>query len=460
MNPDHIAFRLLDWSLLGLYLLFLLVVGFWKRRSDTEDYLIAGRSLSLPVFVATLVATFYGGILGVGEFVYDSGVVAWTTNGLPYYLFALAFALLLARRVRSQSAELYTIPDKLAQAYDRKTALLGAFFAFIYASPSTYVLMAGTLLHALFGWNLFPAMLAGILFSIVYVFRGGFLSDVRVNTLQFVLMFLGFAVAVGLCLTRFGGLRFLAAPGHLPATHLTLGGTLDLPTILSWYFIALVTLADPGFHQRCYAARTPRIAVLGILIAIGCWATFDALSTTAGLYARALLPGLTDSKLAYIVLAERILPTGIKGLFFVGMLAPVMASLVSYTFIGALTVGRDFLWRLRNDTTPQGIPTYTRLGLVATSLLALGIAYEVPSVVAQWYILGSIFVPGILLPLLGAYARSPRWKAPPNFAFSSMLFGALVAFFCLRWGVKHGSLEDPKYPFGWPPMGPGLLIAA
>lgn len=454
------AFQPLDWSLLALYLLFLLIVGFWRRKQDAEDYLIASRSLSLPLFVATLVATWYGSILGAGEFVYSYGLAAWTTNGLPYYVFAILFALFLAPRVRGSSADLYTIPDKLAREYDRKTALLGAIFAFIYATPATYVLMAGTLLQLLFGWPLLPAMLVGIVFSVIYVYRGGFLSDVRVNTLQFVLMFTGFAVAAWLCLRHFGGIAMLRAPGSLPPTHLQLLGGNGLGWAVVWFFIALVTLTDPGFHQRCYAARTPRIAAGGILLAVLCWFAFDALTTTTGLFARALVPGLTDGKMAFPALAERIMPPGIKGLFYVGMLAPIMASTVSYTFIAAITIGRDFIWRLRGDADSRHLPAYTRYGLILTSALAIVIALAIPSVVRQWYVFGNIFVPGVLIPLLGAYAPSPRWKAPATYAFYSMLCGASVALGCLLWGWHHGGYDNPNYPLGWQPMYPGLLVAA
>ena len=469
--PLRAAFTPLDWSLLALYGLFLLVVGFWPRRQSTEDYLIAGRHLSVPIFVATLVATWYGSILGAGQFVYDNGVVAWLSNGVPYYVFGILFALFLARRVRGGAASLYTIPDKLAREYDRKTALLGAAFCFVYASPAQYVLMLGLLLQTLFGWPLVAAMLAGIVFSVVYVFRGGFLSDVRVNSLQFLLMFSGFSVAAWLCLAHFGGPAFLRAPGRLPAAHLQALGTYGLSWVLVWFFIALTTLTDPGFHQRCYAARTPRVAVAGILLAVVCWLAFDALTTTTGLFARALVPNLRDSLLAFPALAERILPPGVKGLFYVGMLAPIMASTVSYTFIAAMTVGRDFLWRLQeasrtrhgiaaSDADITAIPAYTRLGLVAASLLALLIASLIPSVVQQWYALGSVFVPGILIPLLGAYTASPRWKAPPTFAFLSMLCGASVSLVWLLWGWRHGGYDNPRYPLGWQPMYPGLAVAA
>ena len=457
---NRALFAPIDWLLLALYLVFLLVVGFWKRKDDTEDYLIAGRSLSLPVFVATLVATWYGGILGAGEFIYGDGIAAWLVQGVPYYVFALVFAFVLARRVRSGSVHNYTIPDKLAQEYDRKTALLGAILAFLYASPAQYVLMAGTLLHLIFGWPLLPAMLAGIVFSIIYVFRGGFLSDVRVNSLQFLLMFAGFLTAAWLCLTHYGGIAFLAHTPALPPTHKTLFGTHDIGWVAVWFFIALTTLTDPGFHQRCYAAKTPRIAALGIVLAVVCWMGFDFLTTTTGLFARALVPDLADGKMAFPALAEKIMPPGIKGLFYVGMLAPVMASIVSYTFIAAMTVGRDFLWRLKPTADAENVPAYTRYGLLATSLVALLIAAAIPSVVAQWYIIGNVFVPGMLLPLLGAYADGPRWKVSGDFAFASMLGGVAVAVGWLAFGLLHGGLDNPQYPFGLPPMAPGLLVAA
>ncbi len=458
MNPIRAHLQPLDWSLLALYLSFLIVVGFWRRKETTEDYLIAGRSLSLPIFVATLVATWYGGILGAGEFVYWDGLAAWASNGLPYYLFAILFAVFLARKVRGGAEHIYTIPDKFAEIYDRRTALLAAAFAFIYASPAQYILMTGTLLQVLFGWQLLPAMIVGMLFSVIYVFRGGFLSDVRVNTLQFLLMFMGFLAMTGICLSKFGGYGFLASTTTLPATHKTLIGTHDLGWLATWFFIALMTLTDPGFHQRCSAARTPRVAMGGICVAVLCWMLFDTLTTTTGLFARALLPNLTDGKMAYPALAEQVLPTGIKGLFYVGMLAPVMASTVSYTFISAMTIGRDFIWRWRRETDEAHIPNYTRVGLIFSSLLAISIAMLVPSVVAQWFLLGNLFVPGMLLPILGAY--NARWRATASFTLASMVCGVGTALLWLLIGVKKGGLLDPHYPFSFPPMLPGLLVAA
>ena len=123
MSDLRADFNFADWAILASYFVVLLVVGFWRRKQTTAEYVIASRNLGLVAFVATLVATWYGGILGAGEFVYDQGVVAWLTNGFPYYVFAVLFALFLAPKIRNAGFSVYTIPDKMAAAYILQNAL-------------------------------------------------------------------------------------------------------------------------------------------------------------------------------------------------------------------------------------------------------------------------------------------------------------------------------------------------
>src|SRR6476646_3943120 len=100
----------LDWALIASYFLSLAFVWVrsWGARPSVEDYLVAGRRVTLPAFVATLVTTFYGGILGVGEYTWRYGIMNWLVFGVPYYLGAGLFAVFLARRARE--AELLTLP--------------------------------------------------------------------------------------------------------------------------------------------------------------------------------------------------------------------------------------------------------------------------------------------------------------------------------------------------------------
>ena len=50
-----------------------------KQSADWTDYLLMGRKLTLPLFVATLVATWYGDILGVTQIAFQYGVYNFVT---------------------------------------------------------------------------------------------------------------------------------------------------------------------------------------------------------------------------------------------------------------------------------------------------------------------------------------------------------------------------------------------
>jgi SSS family solute:Na+ symporter len=94
-----------DLAILLLYLAANAALGLISIRkhrgksSEAEEYLLAGRTLTLPAFVATLVSTWYGGIIAIGEYSFDNGIVTWIVFGIPYYVAALIFALLLAKRI-------------------------------------------------------------------------------------------------------------------------------------------------------------------------------------------------------------------------------------------------------------------------------------------------------------------------------------------------------------------------
>ena len=84
----------IDQTLLLLYLLVTLGFGFYRRSGkDVNSFLFAGRRLTVPALVATLVSTWYGGILEIGRFSYEYGVVTWLIFGVFYYLSAILYSI-------------------------------------------------------------------------------------------------------------------------------------------------------------------------------------------------------------------------------------------------------------------------------------------------------------------------------------------------------------------------------
>lgn len=438
----------LDWALVVAYFALLAVIWFRRlgSRPAADDYFVAGRAVTLPAFVATLVTTWYGGILGVGEYAWRYGVANWVVFGVPYYLGALLFALLFAKRARE--TRLYTIPDLLDRAHGRGPALAGAVAVFVTSAPAAYVLMLGTLFAAMFGAPLVPCIVAAAVLSVFYVDRGGLRTVILTDQIQFVLMYGGFVLMLGFLFARHGGLPFLAA--HVPATHWQWHGGNAPGAIFVWYVIALGTLVDPGFWQRAYAARDPRVARDGVLWSIGFWAIFDFMTTATGLYARALLPGLAEPVFAFPELARLTLPPVALGLFYLGMIATVMSTIDSYAFIAATTVGRDFIWRLRGGDESK-LPFYSRIGLWLSTAVATALAVASQSVIALWHDIGSVATPMLLLPV--ATALAGRGKLGSRWTVAWMVVPGLVS---LYWVLAKSFAWTPGYPLRLEPIYAGL----
>lgn len=446
-----------DSILILLYFISVVFIG-WRAgkrgKPSSDDFLLAGRTLTLPMFVATLVSTWYGGILGVGEFTYRFGLSNWIVMGVPYYIFALVFALFLSKKIRS--TDFLTIPDKLEASYGRKTALLGSLLTFILVTPAAYVLMLGVLVQLMFGLNLTLSIFLTAVVTVVYLYNGGFRSDVWVNALEFVLMFVGFALMIVFAGNKLGGLEFIQE--HVPPQHLSWHGGNTWQYIGVWFFIALWTLVDPAFHQRCSAAKDGRTAQRGILVSIIFWFFFDLLTTTTGLYARAALPDLKEPMLSYPLLAEQLLPVVAKGLFYIGLLATIMSTLSSLMFISATTIGNDIAGRLASAGNREAaIQRWTKSGLLISSAVAIGLALAVPSVVSLWYTIGTTIIPGLLVPVVAGYFDA--LAIPSRFAFAAMLSGWLVSSGSLLSGVLTAAGGEYHYWFGIEPMYPGLAVS-
>ncbi len=393
-----------SWDILIILLFFasILFIGFYsgrKTNNTADDYLLSGRKLSLFLFVLVNVSTWYGGILGVGEFTYRYGLVSWFTQGFPYYIFALLFAFLFAKKIRE--ASLFTIPDKLTDVYGKQVGLISAIIVFVLVSPAPYLLMTGNLLSLLFGIDIIPSLIISLLLSLAYLIKGGFRSNVYVDVFQFFVMFAGFILIVIFSAIKFGSIDFLSST--VPQTHLELTGGMSPTFIIVWFLIALWTFADPGFHQRCYAAKSGNTAKWGIVISIFFWALFDFLTTSTGLFAKGVIPDLTNPVLAFPLYAEQVLPSGIKGIFYAALFATILSTQISFLFLSGTTIGRDFVFRISKYKEESQLKNYTIVGLVISGIIALLLAYFIPSVIEIWYTIGSLFIPGIILPVVSAY---------------------------------------------------------
>lgn len=435
MNPlaESLVARMhwVDWLVVALYAMLVPALGFKAARSseNADDYFLAGRRLTLPAFVMTLVTTWYGGILGVSEYSYTYGLANWFVFGLPYYVAALLFAVFLASRARQTNY--YNLPDQLLAAYGPRVARAAALVVFVATLPAAYVLMLGVLVGMLFGWPLPVSVVLGTLLSMAYVYRGGFRAVLKTDFIQFALMFAGFIMLVVVLWLDAGPLWSLW--DRLPATHTQITGGQAWGDIAVWYFIALATLIEPSFYQRCYAAQDHSTARRGILVSVCFWLVFDLLTTTTGLYAAALYANLDDPVSAFPRLAVDYLPVGLLGFFWITLFSVVMSTVESYMFVAAVTGGRDLWLNEARRNTEVGL-RYSRHALWVVALFAVVLALYFQSVVGLWYMIGSVSTPALLLPVLTTFSSSHRFTK-----LAALLNIVLAGGAALAWELVRGA---------------------
>ncbi len=399
------------------------------------DYLLMGRQLTLPLFVATLVATWYGGIFGVNEITFNYGIYNFVTQGVFWYIAYLIFAFFIAPKVARYKS--MTLPDLTGQMFGPKAAKVAAVFTFFYITPVAYVLSLGMFLHMVFGIGVLPGMAVGTLFAGLYTAWGGFRSVVFSDLVQFFVMCGAVLLVVLFSVGTFGGWGFLKA--HLPASHFTITGGNSWLNTLIWGFIALSTLIDPSFYQRCFAAKNPSVVKKGVLISTVIWFCFDLCTTTGSLYARALLPQAEPGQ-AYFFYAIQLLPVGLRGFFVAGVLSIILSTLNSFLFIASNTLSFDLL-----RTRFKNVVFSNRIAIFAVGLLSIGMAYMFHGSFKEiWLVLGSYFSACLLVPILMGYL-SPGRISDGLFVASSLASAAAMTAW--RFLPKHEMLQalDPFY---------------
>lgn len=417
-----------DIGIIAFFLIvFIVLPKFFVRRNHANDheYLIMNRGLSLPLFIATLTSTWYGGILGVTQIAFSHGIYSFVTQGLFWYVAYFLFAVLLAKKIRHHNV--LSLPELIGQRFGQKARSFSATLLFFHALPITYAISIGVVLELTTGLSFFWALVSGVALVSIYTAVGGLRGVVVTDALQCILMFVAVIMVVVVSYYTIGDLTFLTS--SLPAHYFSWTGEHHPASALIWLFIACTTtFIHPVFYQRCLAAKSDRTAILGIFSAMGLWLLFDLCTCLGGMYARVLLPH-ADSATAYLLLAMNILPDGLRGLFMAGIIATILSTLDSFLLVAGTSISYDLL--------QKGHKKYAHF----ITILACGaVVIAISSIYrrdfeATWLLMEGMFSTSILISALAALLLKQSFTTN-NFLVpaSGSLLAFLLATICYSQG--------------------------
>ncbi|PWV57282.1 sodium:solute symporter [Nocardiopsis sp. L17-MgMaSL7] len=414
--------------LITAYLLVMVGIGLYFSRSSKlrtgEDFLFAGRSLSTPVMVATLVVTWVGSgtIIGGANFAYNHGPMAGMIffAGTPLGILVL---LLAARRIRR--AARHTVPELLEARFGsgvRTVAAVVTTIAYVGLVASQFV-GGGYVLSLITPLTTTQGALVVAAVVTILTVTGGLFSVAYTDFVSAILVFGALIVAVPLILVAVGGLPVYWE--GLPEASRTPNGGLS-PLQLLGYFLPLflLLLADQNLYQRLAAAkdeRSARNSTLGMLIAsFFVFVPVIILATSASV----LMPGINGDESVLRLATDGHLPTLIGGLLLAGAVAFVVTTGSSFMLSGASNIAFDLFARFGgNKVGERGTLVVQRLSVVGIALIAVALGLYFPTVLdLQMYsytVYGAAITPAVLAVLF--------WKrATTTGAVAALITGTAV----------------------------------
>ena len=407
----------IDYIIISLYLMGMVGVGLWfaKKHSDFEDFFLAGRSLTTPLLITTLISTYYGidVLFGDSQLGFTNGVVAWFAYARPTYAFFLIAAFLLAHRLREEDFK--SLPDILDKYYGKKTRYVGAVTSFIYSLPALSLYGFGMLGEVILGWEPIMGMLVLGGIALIYTITGGFWAVALTDSIQFVLMCVILAMAFPFAMNLIGGFDKMIEV--LEPSYFDTMGDMSIWLIIIYASTGLSILVEPTFYQRIFAAKSYKNVRNALVIGIFIWGSYDWIITILAMAAKvAVIQGTLpvdvapDAALLTIMVAA--LPAGALGLFLAGVLATEMSTLDSYCLVAGGNVAYDiYKPAFKPSATDQELIKTTRQGILLSWVLGFAMAISFDQMLGLWVFMASILISSVLAPiLLGMYV--PKFRKP------------------------------------------------
>lgn len=431
-----------DLIIVGIYLAAMLGIGFLvsKYIRSFNDYFIAGRVMTVPLLVCTLVSTYYGldVTFGASEVGFYEGVVEWFVASRPYYIAIFIGALFLTTQVKKYEG--HSLPAIMGNFYGKGAQVASAIGSFVYAIPIMAMMAFGVLFSKFFGMSYIAGVLLGAVLSISYTLMGGFWADVLTDSVQFAIMCVSLAVAIPFALHMIGGVDALFSGA--PQTFWNRTGDSDA----FWYYVALgatalSVLVEPAFYHRVFASKGAKEVRNALIMGILIWAAYDWAVTLLGIVAKVavdkgILGETLQGREALISILLIALPVGLKGIFMAGILSAAMSTVDSYLLVSSGGFVMDILSNFRKKPfTDAQLLKLTRWGVVIATLPCVIVAIYFERISAAWLFMSAMLTSSLLIPLiLGLYFPNLR---RPRAGFLSSCFGLLtvILFYSVVYGI-------------------------
>jgi SSS family solute:Na+ symporter len=383
------------------YLILTLIVGLWSsmKISDSEDFILAGRSLGVIIIAGTLMATWMGSGTVTG-----GGTSIGYSNGLwPAILYGTAplvgigILRLFTSKIRSFNS--YTIPAILEEGIGKEARAIGLSIVVVaYIGIIAYQFTGfGLVLAAVTNISAETGTIIAAVIIIALAVMGGLTSVAYTDTMSAFLMILGLVIALPIVISTAGGWSEIVS--NVPQSHTELLGDLTTLEFLGlWLPTLFLVLADQNMYQRLIAGGSDRetyIGTIGWFIGVGvAGVIIPIIAFTAQSMFPDIAPGMA------LIAVTTVIPPWIGGILLAAISAFIITTGNSFLLSAATNVSEDlYCGFINSNASDQRVLWITRVTIVAFGIIAYALGRFFPTILSlqiyAYTIYGAAITPAI-----------------------------------------------------------------
>lgn len=433
----------------GLTVLLVLVVGVAVARKvdgDSANYLVAGRSLGLPLVAITLTTAAVDSNATVGNTDLSASFGFWSGASLAL---GLAICLLLAGLFLAKPMNrmgLFTLGDFFARRYNRKVEVLASVLMVF----SFTILLAGNMVACGFLFDYFTPLpfeagaIISVLLVLLYTIGGGLYSDAYTSVIQAAITVVA-TIGLLIWVAVTWGVSVPEGMGPFAFEQLTdasLGAPINWATLIS---LGIGDLVAIDFMQRIFGAKTPEIAQRACFVGAGFTAVIGTVWALIALTATDVLGLTTENGPIMYQLLDGHAPMAMAVLVLSGVVAASFST-ASGAILATSAVAVRNIAGIKRDVAPGHVDPllrWTRVAMLPVVVIGVLLALRV----SQTGILLTLAFDLMLACLLVPFIAGLFWKrATVTAAYVSIGVGLVVRLaFLVMTPTLYGVPNDLLY---------------
>jgi SSS family solute:Na+ symporter len=381
-----------DLIIIVTYLIGIMAIGIWagyRKRASSTQFFLAGRSLKWPMIGAALftanISTIH--LVGLSASGFSEGIVVGNFEWMASFCLIVLGLIFVPFYLRTK---ITTLPEFLEKRYSTTCRMIMAFIA-IWSALLVHIgvsLYAGAkVFDYFFGIPVLYSIIIIAVVTAVYTILGGLKAVVVTDTIQAVLLLAGCIVLTLLGVRALGGagihsfaeLKEAVKPDQLSMAHSLrdANGNFNeyswLTLMIGYHVLGIwYWCTDQTIVQKALGAKDMRNGQLGAVFAG--WLKILPLffMVFPGVVAYVLFKDqIGDPDNTLTVMIDKLLPTGLKGLFAAGLLAAVMSTVEAALNSTATVTAEDIVRHIRPQTKDPMLVLIGRITACVVIVLAM-----------------------------------------------------------------------------------------